>query len=145
MPDQGEGGFAQNVHRQRHEAPAHDSQRGPLNLFTSGVAKIVVEPPEKRRPGRHFDEAVQTEADQGDEPGDQPGDNRDESFDGVSRYEQFPTHESMVLTRGRHLSQLPAYSRHSCDVGFSDADPSRFLQCPSAQMVDDVTGKIVHG
>ena len=48
--------------------------------FTPGVVKIVMEPPEQRRPGGHFDEAVQPETDQRDGPGDYPGDNGDQPF-----------------------------------------------------------------
>ena len=67
-----------DIRRQRNEAQAHDSQGGPLHPFTPGVVKIVVEPPEQCRPECHFDDAVQSEADQGDGPDDCPGDNRDQ-------------------------------------------------------------------
>jgi hypothetical protein len=38
------------------------------------MVEIVVEPPQQRRPGRDFDQAVQAEANQGDGPGDDSGD-----------------------------------------------------------------------
>ena len=60
-----------------------DSQRGPFHLFTPGVVKIVVQPPKQRRPGSHFDQAVQAEADQGDRPGDNSGDDGDQTFGAV--------------------------------------------------------------
>ena len=91
-PDQRGAGFVEDVRRQRNEAPADDSQRGPLNLFTPGMVQIVVKPPEQRRPGRHFDQAVQAEADQRDGPGDQSGDDGNQTFgavvgDGATRSE----------------------------------------------------------
>src|ERR1035437_1524150 len=47
------------------------------------MVQIVVEPPEQCRPGCHFDEAVQSETDQGDGPGYCPGANRDQPFESV--------------------------------------------------------------
>ena len=45
--------------------------------------EIVVEPPEQCRPGGHFDDAVQSEADQRNGPGDCPGDDGDQTFEAV--------------------------------------------------------------
>ena len=106
VPDQRGAGFVDDVRRQRNEAPAHDSQRGPLHLFTPGMVQIVVEPPEQRRPGGHFDEAVQSEADQGDGPGDCPGDNRDQPFktvvgDGEVFEPLAPANQFTAVWRGR--------------------------------------------
>jgi hypothetical protein len=33
-------GFVEDIRRQRNEAPAHDLQRGPLNLFTPGRIRL---------------------------------------------------------------------------------------------------------
>jgi hypothetical protein len=52
-------------------------------LFTPGVVKIVVKPPEQCRTGCHFNQAVQPEADQRDGPGDDSGDNRHQPFETV--------------------------------------------------------------
>ena len=72
MPDQRGAGFVENVHRQGNEARANDPQSGPFHLFTPGMVKIVVEPPEQRRPGRDFDQAVQAEADKETDPAMNP-------------------------------------------------------------------------
>ena len=61
--EQSSGGFVGDVCRQREEAPADELQRGPLYLFTPGWVRIVMQAPEQRRPGSHFDDAVQSEAD----------------------------------------------------------------------------------
>jgi hypothetical protein len=42
-----------------------------------------VKPPEQSSTGRHFDTAVQAEADQGYGPGDQPGDDGNKTFGAV--------------------------------------------------------------
>src|ERR1017187_10969756 len=47
------------------------------------MVKIMVEPPQQRRPGRDFDQAVQAEADQGDGPGDDSGDDGNQTFGAV--------------------------------------------------------------
>ncbi len=57
----------------------------PLHLFTPGSVQVVMEPPEQRRTGRHFDDAVQAEADQGYGTGDQPGDDGNQTFERCCR------------------------------------------------------------
>ena len=107
-------GFVDDVQRQRNEAPADDSQRDPFNLFTAGMVEIVVEPPQQRRPGGHFDQAVQAEADQRNGPGDQPGDDGDQTFgavvgDGEVFEPLAPANKPLpILSAGRrHWSIIP--------------------------------------
>jgi hypothetical protein len=65
------------------KARSDNPQRCPFDLFTPGWVRIVVEAPEQCRTGCHFDDAVQSEADQRHGPGDCPGDDGDETFDTV--------------------------------------------------------------
>ena len=110
---------------QYNEASAHDSYRGPLNLFTPGWVQIVMEPPEQCRPGGHFDDAVQSEANQGDGPGDCPGDDGNQPFKAVvANGEVFeplaPANQFTAVwcDRGYHASILG--SRRSGDGAYYD-------------------------
>ena len=47
------------------------------------MVRIVVGSPEQSHPRRHFDDAVQAEADQGYGPGDQSGDDGNQTFGAV--------------------------------------------------------------
>ena len=76
MPDQCGAGIISDICRKRNEAPAHNPHCNAFNVFTPGRIQVMMEAPEQSCPGRDFDQAVQTKANQRDGPGD------DSSYDG---------------------------------------------------------------
>ena len=65
------------------EAPSNNSQRDPLDRFTSGFIQIMVQPPEQSQARCDFNDAVQAEADERHGPGNQSGDEGNETFGAV--------------------------------------------------------------
>jgi hypothetical protein len=72
--NQGQAGIASDVHGQSDETPPNYPQGDPLDCFAPRFVPVMVKPPEQRHPGCHFDNAVETEANERYRPGDQSGD-----------------------------------------------------------------------
>src|ERR1039458_10205150 len=94
------------------------------------MVEIVTEPPEQRRPRRDFDQAVQSEADQGDGPGDDSGDDGNQTFgavvdDGEVFELSAPANQLSAAWQDRdcHLSIIPPEALSAVTVGWRHYSP----------------------
>jgi hypothetical protein len=83
------------------------------------MVKILVEPPQQRRPGRDFDQAVESEADQGYGPSDDSGDDGNQTLgavvgDGEVFEASAPTNKIVPgWGRNRHTAIIEARGCHA--------------------------------